>query len=463
VIRRRLTFLVVLLVAVVGTVAAVGVVRTVEARLMADIDRQLGSVPPSVTRRAATVLERRLDPAVFDVRQVALVRLGRNGAVLSSVSSGPVDDPDPLPQTAGLDAPAGPVTIGSVDEGGPRFRAVTSSLPGGGSLVTAISLADVDAVRADVRQSLVVAGLAALAAVAVAGWLVIRLGLRPLDHMVTTAQRVAEGHVTERVAAGPANNEVGRLGAALDLMLDRIGEALAARTASEARMRRFVADASHELRTPLTAVRGYAELYGRSNDPGERALAMERVGQAAARMGGLVDDLVLLARLDQGRPLASEPVDLAQLVEEVAADARAVDPDRPVALDVHPGGAVVVGDRARLRQVLDNLMANVAEHTPAGTPVRLGVEPRGATVSLTVTDEGPGMARDEAVRAFDRFWQGGATVERPREGTGLGLSIVADLVRAHGGEVGLDTAPGWGMRVTITLPRADSQAPSRPA
>jgi two-component system OmpR family sensor kinase len=462
-IRRRLTAVVVALVAVVGALAGLVFVATLEHRLVADIDSQLREVPEAVTRQTATELRRQLAPGVFDVRRVAFVRISPGGAVISSVPSGPADQPDPLPDVVGLGAPAGPETVGSLGDGGPRYRVVTSTLPAGGTLVTAISLADVDATVSDARQILLVAGLAAVAAVAMAGWWAIRLGLRPVDRMVDTAQRIAEGNITERVAVARPDSEVGRLGTALNRMLDRLEEAFAARTASEERMRRFVADASHELRTPLTAIRGYAELYAGSDDPAERSMAMGRVGQAAVRMGGLVDDLVMLARLDQGRPLESEAVDLGRVVADAAADARTISPERAVHVEAPDGSALVTGDRARLRQVVDNLLANVREHTPDGTRVELRVAGDDDQVTVTVGDDGPGMTDEEATRAFDRFWQGPATDAHPRRGTGLGLAIVADLVRAHGGTIGLDSAPGVGTRVTIRLPRRDSQEAPSPA
>ncbi|HET6954586.1 MAG TPA: HAMP domain-containing sensor histidine kinase [Acidimicrobiales bacterium] len=463
-IRRRLTAAVVALVAAAGLLAAGGIVNVLEDRLVAAIDDDLAQVPDDVTRAVALALQRRLDPATFDVRRVAFVRVGPGGAVIGSLASGPAGAPDPLPDVTAVPAAAdGPVTVPAVAGGGPDYRIVQSSLPGGGRLYTAISLGEVDATLAEVRRVLLVVGVAGLAAVGLAGWAVIRLGLRPIDTMVTTAQRIADGHIAERVAVRSPGSEVGRLGAALNRMLDRIGAALAARSASEDRMRRFVADAGHELRTPLTAIRGYAELAGQAHDPEERAMAITRVEHAAVRMGGLVDDLVLLARLDQGRPLAREPVDLARVVADALADARTLEPRRPVDVQVPEAGAGVTGDEARLRQVVDNLLANVREHTPAGTRVLVTVEPRDADVVVTVADDGPGMSAEEVTHAFDRFWQAPPTALHPRSGTGLGLAIVADLVRAHGGTVALDAEPGAGTRVTVTVPRAGSQVVPIPA
>ena len=240
-------------------------------------------------------------------------------------------------------------------------------------------------------------------------------------------------------------------------MLDRIEEAVDAKTASEARTRRFAADASHELRTPLTSIRGYAELYRQgARSPEEVARAMGRIEHEAVRMGDLVGDLLLLARLDQGRPLERDDVDLTALVLDAVAAAKAVEPDRRVRVDVGEEPVTVSGDPHRLRQVVDNLLANVRDHTPPATAVsvRLGVTPSRSRATLVVADDGPGMAEEDAAHAFDRFWQaeGDSSTSRGQRGTGLGLSIVAEIVAAHGGDIRLDTAPGAGASFTILLP-----------
>jgi two-component system OmpR family sensor kinase len=463
-IRRQLTVVVVVLVALAIAGAGLAFLVTLRARLLADIDDQLREVPQFIDQRTGQGLIRQTQPGVFETRSTALVQVGPQGTVIRSAPSGTTGDPDPLPDVSGLAAPTGPVTVDSVEEGGPQYRVVTSTTPAQGMMVvTAIPLSTVEETVAHARQILVLAGLAAVAAVALGGWWAIRLGLRPVDRMVVTAQRIADGNITERLEVANPDSEMGRLGIALNIMLDRIEEAFAARTASEDRMRRFVADASHELRTPLTAIRGYSELYATSDNPEERAQAMGRVGQAAVRMAGLVDDLVLLARLDQGRPLTSEPVDLARLVSDAAADARAISPDRLVDVQTPLESTVVVGDPARLRQVVDNLLANVREHTPPGTRVGIAVAVEDDEVLVRLGDDGPGMTEEEAARAFDRFWQAPATDAHPRRGTGLGLAIVADLVRAHGGTIALQSAPGVGTLVSIRLPRQEAAQDSQEA
>jgi two-component system OmpR family sensor kinase len=253
--------------------------------------------------------------------------------------------------------------------------------------------------------------------------------------------------------------------------------------ASETRMRRFVADASHELRTPLTSIRGFAELYrqGAVGSPEETARLMQRIESEGARMGVLVEDLLQLARLDQQRPLSITPVDLAEVADDAVHDARAVQPDRPI--DLHLDEAlsevpVVLGDEARLRQVVGNLVTNALIHTPPATPVTVTVsdEPAagtadgddGGVVVLRVADQGPGMAPEDAARVFERFYRADPSRVRTAGGTGLGLAIVSALVAAHGGTVHLDTAPGRGAAFTVRLPRsgpgpAAAPAPDSPA
>jgi two-component system OmpR family sensor kinase len=276
--------------------------------------------------------------------------------------------------------------------------------------------------------------------------------------MIVSAERIAAGELSERAPVPQPASEVGHLGTALNVMLDRIEEAVDAKTASEARTRRFAADASHELRTPLTSIRGYAELYRQgARSPEEVALAMGRIEHEAVRMGDLVGDLLLLARLDQGRPLEREEVDLTGLVLDAVAAAKAVEPDRPVQVDVGEEPVTVLGDPHRLRQVVDNLVANVRDHTGPDTTisVRLGLAAGGRRATLVVADDGPGMNGEEASRAFDRFWQAGGDGQLAtsgQRGTGLGLSIVSEIVAAHGGDIRLDTSPGAGATFTITLP-----------
>jgi two-component system OmpR family sensor kinase len=304
-----------------------------------------------------------------------------------------------------------------------------------------------------------------LAVVAVLGlvtWWVIRLGVRPLRKMAETAGAIAGGDLSQRVPEAQAGTEAGDLGVALNGMLGRIEEAFDQRRASEERLRQFVADASHELRTPVTTIRGYAELYrtGALAEDASLDEAMRRTEQEAIRMGSLVDDLLHLARLDQGRPLEREPVDLAAIARDAVADALAVEPDRAITAEAS-SAVTVVGDEARLRQVVSNLVANALVHAP-GAPIEVRATVEGGSGVVAVTDHGPGMAADDADRAFERFYRADASRDRHHGGSGLGLSIVDATVRAHGGSATLTSGPeGTTVRVEIPIesPAAPPAAP----
>jgi two-component system OmpR family sensor kinase len=256
---------------------------------------------------------------------------------------------------------------------------------------------------------------------------------------------------------------VGRLGLSLNTMLGRIEEAFAARAASEERLRRFLADASHELRTPLTSIRGYAELFrrGASRRPDDLEKAMRRIEDESSRMSALVDELLLLARLDQGREPASEPVLIAELAADACDDLRTAAPDRVVTLDADPD-ALVSGDELQLRQVLANLLGNARVHTPPGAAVDVRVAVEGATVVLEVTDHGPGLPPGDLSHVFDRFYRADASRGRHQGGAGLGLSIVAAIVQAHGGRVGVLNVAGAGARFRVELPALELPSDSQP-
>ncbi len=323
-------------------------------------------------------------------------------------------------------------------------------------LVVAIPLRDVtEALHRLLLVELIVAA-GVLLALALLAWYVIKLGLRPLQQMQATAGAIAAGDLSQRVETADERTEVGRLGLALNQMLQHIEHAFDERAASEARLRRFVGDASHELRTPLTSIRGYAELFrrGAAERPEDLAKAMRRIEEEADRMGVLVDDLLLLARIDQGRPFERTPVDLTRIVGDAVDDARAVAPDRSI--DFAPNGAVVVpGDEVRLRQVMANLLQNAVRHTPADTPVHVRVTTDDDEAIIEVRDEGPGMPTQEADRVFERFWRSDASRARSSGGTGLGLAIVAAIADAHGGSATVDTAPGQGATFRVHLPKTE--------
>ena len=461
-IRRRLVAAILAVVAVVIGVSGVLIVVTLEDRLVAGVDRELETRriavgPPrggEFGRRPPPSSPRRDEGSPFDVRRYAYVALGPDGRAFSTVPTGPTDDPDPLPDVSGHPPTDRAFTVGSVGDSDLRYRVIGIPQADGGTLVAGIPLADVDYAVRTARSVVLVAGILAVAATGVIVWVTVRRGLRPIDEMIGSAERIAGGEMSERAPVPRPRSEVGHLARALNVMLDRIEEALAARTASEARTRRFAADASHELRTPLTSIRGYAELYRQgARSPEDVERSMTRIEHEAVRMGHLVEDLLLLARLDQGRPLEREPVDLTTVVLDAVAAAGAVEPDRPITVDVGEGPAEVHGDAGRLRQVVDNLLANVREHTPPRTPARVGVTAGEAGVTVVVADDGPGMTEDEAAHAFDRFWQAGGDASGAGRGAGLGLSIVSEIVAAHRGTIRLDAAPGKGATFRIDLPR----------
>jgi two-component system OmpR family sensor kinase len=320
-----------------------------------------------------------------------------------------------------------------------------------------------------VAGSLTTFGIAALVGVALLAQQAVKRSLRPLEEIADTAAAIGKGDLARRVEPRDPRTEVGRLGGALNNMLGQIEAAFRERVRAEDRLRRFVADASHELRTPVATVRGYAELFrrGAAGRPADLGKAMARIESEATRMSVLVDELLLLARLDQGRPLERAPVDLTELAFDAAADARAVDPGRAVTVRAD-GPVVVPGDADRLRQVLANLLANVRQHTPAGTPATVRVADDGERAVVEVADSGPGLTEEQRARAFERFYRAETARAGRGGGSGLGLAIVASVVAAHGGEVSLHPAEPTGILVRIQLPlehhraaACDENAPAR--
>jgi two-component system OmpR family sensor kinase len=360
--------------------------------------------------------------------------------------------------------PAAVVVGGTGDPDG-RYRAVAEAVPQG-TLISALSLNPTNDTLGSLRRIELLASLAVVVSMgALALWLV-RRGLRPLADMAETADAIASGDLTRRVPEGSTGTEVGRLGVALNEMLTQIEEAFDVKTASEERLRQFVADASHELRTPLTSIRGYAELLRRGgfSDQASRAKALLRIEDEATRMGGLVEDLLLLAELDRGRPLRSEPVDLGRICADVVDDTDALGHAHRLVLDVG-APVVVMGDPERLAQVAHNLVRNALAHTPPGTTVSVSV---GVSVAgdgpaagpmgfLRVSDTGPGISPLAADRIFDRFYRGDPA--RAGGGTGLGLAIVEAIAAALHGSARLESSPEGGAAFVVELPLSRMPAP----
>ena len=398
-----------------------------------------------------------------------------------------------------------PTTVSTVT-GSRRWRVITFptvySDPVSGQMTTGTVILGVDVTsvygtlgtlaKIDAIVSVIV-----LVALAIVGIAIVRTSLRPLTDIELTAEAIAEGDLSRRVPDRDPRTEVGRLGRSLNAMLAQVEAAFHAREKSEAaalrseeRMRQFVADASHELRTPLTAIRGYAEYYrqrggaagngarhavptsaepgldadGRLSEPDVDRI-MQRVEQESARMGVLVEDMLLLARLDQQRPIEHRPVDMLTLAADAVQDARMIAPSRTIELTVGNGAFLVLGDEARLRQVISNLMSNALTHTPDGTPIDVRLLAHGPdghlpvpSVTLEVDDHGPGLSKEQADRVFERFYRADQARRRKTGGAGLGLAIVKALVAAHGGTTGVETVPGEGARFWITLPLAADAA-----
>ncbi|MEU9456701.1 HAMP domain-containing sensor histidine kinase [Streptomyces sp. NPDC048277] len=332
------------------------------------------------------------------------------------------------------------------------------------AVLVATSLEETDATAAQMRDAFLLIGAIVVTLLGLGGWFAVGAGLRPLHRIEAAAGEIAAGRpLSHRMPDASPHTETGRLASVLNSMLTQIESAFAARSQSEQRMRRFIADASHELRTPLVSIRGFAELYrmGALSDEADIKRTMDRIESEAVRMGRLVEDLLLLAQLDEQRPLQLAPMDLRTLAVDALHDATALDPTRPVSLTgpggpgTSPGPAPVLGDEARLRQVVTNLVGNAIAHTPPGTLLRIGVGTAADTTRvIEVADSGPGLPPDQAARVFDRFYRVDASRSRQEGGgAGLGLAIASALVTAHQGNMELETAPGQGALFRVRLPR----------
>ncbi len=476
-IRARLVLGMVLLVGVGLTVANVTGIVLLRAYLVDRVDDQVGSIPsgpgaaetppaedpgtedpPATAPQPDDLCANPQDPRGLRSDFVLLV-LDAAGAVACSLGPDLGDAAPDLtsvpPTTSDL------VTVPSLD-GEDRWRLrVVSEETTGERLVFAVSLADADATVGRLTRIAVLISALVLALTAAAAWLIAGLGLRPLTRIEDTAERIAAGDLSERVPSFRERTEVGRLAAALNGMLGQIERAFTARTESEGTLRRFVSDASHELRTPLATIRGHAELWrnGFMREGRDLDTLVGRIESESTRMGALVDDMLLLARLDQARPLDRRPVDLLSLATEAVIDAKARQPERAITMTHVPGEQppVVTGDEARLRQVVTNLLENALDHTPVTSAISVSVDTRHETVELSVTDAGPGMPAEVVPRVFDRFYRADPGRARGRGGTGLGLAIVRSLVRAHHGTVGCRSSAG-GTTFRVRLPRPGSPA-----
>ena len=345
-----------------------------------------------------------------------------------------------------------PFTIEGKD-GQPDIRALAQMLPTGmGSVIVADSLEKVDKTLSQLRFLFLILGLIALITIAMAARWIIALGLKPLEAVEDTAEAIAAGDLSARLPAAKPDTEVGRLTTSLNTMLARIEESFTARLESENKLRRFVADASHELRTPLTAIRGFAELHRQGAVVGEEKTKelINRIEKESVRMSSLVEDLLLLARLDQSRELAKEPVDLNTLITEAVASARAAGPNHPIEIKLEASEIFVLGDSQRIHQVIANLLANARAHTPNGTQISITAMQGVSETTIAVSDKGPGLSKADQDRIFERFYRADPSrVRNSGEGSGLGLSIVDAVMKAHGGYVTVKSEVGQGATFTL--------------
>jgi len=468
--RTRLLLALLALLVVGLAVADILTYTELQTYLVGQVDQQLQSLPlRSVARTVAFCRQQ----ALFSAGQSCQVpldstgtlppgdfaQLGGPGGVVATLWFGPPQQLPKLPSNP----PSGPFTA-SVP-GGPAYRVLAAQLPDGQTLVVGVPLTGVQRDLSHLLLVEVLVSAGALVALGVAAGLIVRRGLKPLRAMARTAGAIAGGDLSRRVADADPKTEVGQLGEALNVMLAEIERAFAAQAASEDRLRRFLADASHELRTPLTSIRGYAELFDRGarDRPEDLAVAMQHIRAEAERMALLVEDLLLLARLDQQRPLERRPLDLAELAAQAVAAARAAHPDRQVHLALPDGPLMVQGDRLRLRQVLDNLVTNALVHTPPPGPVDVQVglaAGEAQSVEIVVADRGPGIPPEDRQRIFEPFQRLDPSRTRSTGGLGLGLAIVAALVRAHGGRVVVEERPGGGALFRVRLPAAPLALPA---
>jgi two-component system OmpR family sensor kinase len=474
--RVKLVVAVLALTACALGLMGVATVTALRNHLIGRLDDQLGSIGDDARNQIASgqgVLSLQIPQASDGNMHVPdpyfLETLLPDNTVRSSHPNPPPADAPDL--TAADLSRTDPFTV-DARSGTGRWRVLVVTAPNGSHLVIACRMTEVDNTLSRLLWLVTLIGAAILVAVALVGVWLVRASLRPLTEIELATTEIAAGDLSRRVPSRDPRTEVGRLGEAFNVMIARIEDAFAGQAASETaarsaesravqseeRMRQFIADASHELRTPLTVIRGFAELHrqGAVRDPEAVARLVGRIEDESLRMGLLVDDLLLLARLDQRRPLATEPVDLARLAADAVGNARALAPDRPVTLDLTTiDDLPVYGDERRLRQVVMNLLTNALTHTPPDADITVRLARDGDQAVLDVIDTGPGLTAEQTAHVFERFYRGDEARTRSGRGptsTGLGLSIAAAIVTAHAGTIEVDSTPGHGATFRVTLP-----------
>lgn len=474
--RARLVAIISLLLAAGLGIAAIATTTVVSSFLVGQVDYELDTASPAL-RATLTSLQR--DATQWLPSDYYVVLDGENSAPTELGASvvkrfGKPDLPEVTYDEA-VESKGEQFTVPATSKaaGSDSWRVITlgATYPSGERAVVyvALPLGSMDKTISILTRTLILSGLGIVMLGGLTAWVLVERSLRSLRSVEHTAAQIAAGDLTQRVPEAPAGTEMGSLAASLNAMLTQIERAFAAQEASEVRMRQFVSDASHELRTPVATIRGYGELYrmGALDSTEKVDDTMLRIEDAARRMGTLVNDLLVLARLDEGRPIARADVDLVALARDSVQDLHALDPTREVSLvpldaDAAPDDPagqvpdtlVVEGDGDRLRQVVTNLIGNVARHTPAGSPaeIALGVRKDDGLAVLEVRDHGPGLSEEQGRRIFERFYRADSSRTRESGGSGLGMAIVAAIVGTHGGHVEVTPTDGGGLTVQVTLP-----------
>jgi two-component system OmpR family sensor kinase len=461
--RRRLVVGIVTLLAVLSAVVGVSSVAALRQTLLARLDEQVMDAVgrasgPLVGDQQGDEPGDRIGTLVVRVRDGVVVRAAY---VTESGADVQLDDAQ-VTELRALEVGERPVTVDLGDLGEFRVAARKTPPPGEDTIITGLSTVEVVATTANLALIFALVTFGALVVAALVGTQVVRVALRPLDRVTATARRVAElplahGQVAlaERVPDSDPRTEVGQVGAAFNRMLEHVESSLRSRQDSEEKVRQFVADASHELRTPLASIRGYSELTRRTGLklPDDIVYALARIESESVRMTSLVEELLLLARLDAGQELAHGTVDLVPLLADAVSDAHAASPEHDWRVETGEDPVVVTGDANRLHQVVANLLANARVHTPAGTVVTVSLATAGDDAVLTVADDGPGIPAALRPVLFERFARGDGSRSRETGSTGLGLAIVAAVVEAHHGSVAVESDTG-GARFVVRLPLA---------
>ena len=450
----------------IALAVSMAVVARSQHRFLVDqLDRRLTAArplvegPPIPPISAPAPVDTAREDAARDeeslLSELYLGRLSSDGTLRPIVLGALVDD---SPNVSVTQAQRGETPFTAEGVGGSStFRVLAVAGSNGDYTILAVPLAEVEDAQNRLTITLVIAWIVVFVVLSLTTWWMIRLGLRPINQMTETAEAIARGERGRRVGFDEPTTETGRLGHAFNTMLD-------ARDLAEQRLRTFVADASHELRTPLTSVRGYLDLALDNDLPAERLNdSLRRARNESRRMGDLVDDLLLLAQLDQGRSLSFERVDLRDVVQDAGSDARAVQPSRQVEIDDQSSttaDAVVEGDQFRLRQVVASLVHNALVHTPTHAVIRITIRVATDAVTIDVADNGPGLPPGFEVSVFDRFSRGESSRSRPAGGAGLGLAIARSIVDAHHGTITVSAAAGSGCTFSVCIPRRQPTAPS---